>query len=142
MPDRIQLRRVKGWQKPPNTVSVARGPGRIWGNPWKVGNPGIVEPPPYPGLAPCEWTMGRALDAAEAVSLFRAWMDGYALPAAGSPWRDSMPRKGQRLVWDAFAARRATMYERLHNLRGKNLACWCPPDSPCHADVLMEIANG
>lgn len=27
-------------------------------------------------------------------------------------------------------------------LRGKDLACWCPPDQPCHADVLLEIANG
>jgi hypothetical protein len=27
-------------------------------------------------------------------------------------------------------------------LRGKNLACWCPLDQPCHADVLLEIANG
>lgn len=25
-------------------------------------------------------------------------------------------------------------------LRGKNLACWCKP-GPCHADVLLEIAN-
>jgi len=27
-------------------------------------------------------------------------------------------------------------------LRGKNLACWCRIDQPCHADVLLEIANG
>ncbi|MBA4766106.1 MAG: DUF4326 domain-containing protein [Porphyrobacter sp.] len=27
-------------------------------------------------------------------------------------------------------------------LRGKNLACWCPLDGPCHADVLLNIANG
>lgn len=27
-------------------------------------------------------------------------------------------------------------------LRGKNLACWCRLDQPCHADVLLEIANG
>lgn len=27
-------------------------------------------------------------------------------------------------------------------LRGKNLACWCKPGDPCHADVLLEIANG
>lgn len=27
------------------------------------------------------------------------------------------------------------------NLRGKNLACWCKLGSPCHADVLLEIAN-
>jgi len=26
-------------------------------------------------------------------------------------------------------------------LRGKNLACWCPLNQPCHADVLLEIAN-
>ncbi len=29
----------------------------------------------------------------------------------------------------------------LHELRGKNLACWCPLDKPCHADVLLELAN-
>jgi uncharacterized protein DUF4326 len=27
-------------------------------------------------------------------------------------------------------------------LRGKNLACWCLLDQPCHADVLLEMANG
>lgn len=26
-------------------------------------------------------------------------------------------------------------------LAGKNLACWCAPGLPCHADVLLEIAN-
>jgi hypothetical protein len=26
-------------------------------------------------------------------------------------------------------------------LAGKDLACWCKPDEPCHADVLLEIAN-
>lgn len=26
-------------------------------------------------------------------------------------------------------------------LRGKNLACWCPLGEPCHADLLLEIAN-
>lgn len=29
----------------------------------------------------------------------------------------------------------------LPELRGKNLACWCPLDQPCHADVLLEVAN-
>lgn len=33
-----------------------------------------------------------------------------------------------------------TMRE-VHELRGKNLACWCALDQPCHADVLLEIAN-
>jgi len=26
-------------------------------------------------------------------------------------------------------------------LRGRDLACYCPLDGPCHADVLLEIAN-
>ena len=27
-----------------------------------------------------------------------------------------------------------------HELRGMNLICWCAP-LPCHADVLLELAN-
>ncbi len=27
------------------------------------------------------------------------------------------------------------------DLRGKNLMCWCPLNTPCHRDVLLEIAN-
>ena len=26
-------------------------------------------------------------------------------------------------------------------LRGRNLACWCKLGTPCHADVLLEVAN-
>lgn len=29
----------------------------------------------------------------------------------------------------------------LAGLRGKNLACFCALDQPCHADVLLELAN-
>ena len=31
--------------------------------------------------------------------------------------------------------------EIVSELRGKDLACWCKPGAPCHADVLLEIAN-
>lgn len=34
--------------------------------------------------------------------------------------------------------RRAVIAE----LAGKDLMCWCPLDQPCHADVLLELANG
>jgi len=30
----------------------------------------------------------------------------------------------------------------LEPLRGKDLACFCPPDQPCHADVLLKLAAG
>lgn len=26
-------------------------------------------------------------------------------------------------------------------LGGRSLACWCPPGAPCHADVLLDLAN-
>jgi hypothetical protein len=29
----------------------------------------------------------------------------------------------------------------LDDLRGHDLCCWCPLDSPCHGDVLLELAN-
>jgi len=29
----------------------------------------------------------------------------------------------------------------LFDLKGKNLSCWCKIGEPCHADVLLEIAN-
>jgi len=28
-----------------------------------------------------------------------------------------------------------------NELAGKNLACWCALDQPCHADVLLQLAN-
>lgn len=42
----------------------------------------------------------------------------------------------RRLVEDGAYRR-----QHLHKLRGKNLACFCPLDQPCHADVLLELAN-
>lgn len=33
------------------------------------------------------------------------------------------------------------VWSMLAPLRGKNLACFCPHDRPCHADTLLELAN-
>lgn len=41
---------------------------------------------------------------------------------------------------DDFRVVRVTVDDVKRELRGKNLACWCK-ESPCHADVLLEIAN-
>lgn len=30
--------------------------------------------------------------------------------------------------------------DHLHNLKGKDLVCWCAP-LPCHGDVLLRLAN-
>ncbi len=45
--------------------------------------------------------------------------------------------------WDRFDHVDVPSYPRaeIARLRGRDLACWCPLDQPCHADVLLEIAN-
>ena len=55
-------------------------------------------------------------DQAAAVQRYREWLDG----------RVSGPE----------------LPESFEELRGKNLACWCRPGTPCHGDVLLEKANG
>ena len=34
-----------------------------------------------------------------------------------------------------------TVEDVRRELRGRDLACYCPLDEACHADVLLEIAN-
>jgi hypothetical protein len=36
----------------------------------------------------------------------------------------------------------AGLADAVAKLRGHDLACWCPLNAPCHADVLLQIANG
>lgn len=48
--------------------------------------------------------------------------------------------QGAELV-DAQIATKDFISRNLSKLRGKNLACWCRLDKPCHADVLLEVAN-
>lgn len=40
-----------------------------------------------------------------------------------------------------IAYEKAAILSALPSLRGKDLACWCKPGEPCHADVLIELAN-
>ncbi|RVI83935.1 DUF4326 domain-containing protein [Sinorhizobium meliloti] len=41
----------------------------------------------------------------------------------------------------ALERTRRFVAENADELRGKNLACWCKQDAPCHADVLLQVAN-
>jgi hypothetical protein len=42
---------------------------------------------------------------------------------------------------DVFYLSESNVRAVQNDLAGKNLACWCPLDQPCHADVLLELAN-
>jgi hypothetical protein len=43
---------------------------------------------------------------------------------------------------NGMAKKHTWMYKHLHELKGKNLACFCSLDKPCHADILLKLANG
>lgn len=44
--------------------------------------------------------------------------------------------------FDEMQKARRHVVDHLHELRGKDLACWCRLDGkPCHGDVLLELAN-
>ena len=53
------------------------------------------------------------------------------------------PTQARQVCVDRFEDGMSDYYlERVKvHLAGKNLACWCPLDQPCHADVLLKIAN-
>jgi len=58
------------------------------------------------------------------------------------------PMTAARNRSDALAAFAGYLQRRLADepaflepLRGKNLACWCLLDEPCHADLLLKAAN-
>ena len=67
--------------------------------------------------------------------------------AKGHPWKDAAWSVLQYSFWidglDTFSEHPSppSRSEVQHALRGKNLACWCKPGQPWHADVLLEIAN-
>lgn len=46
-----------------------------------------------------------------------------------------------RLIFSEGGPTADALRKRLPELRGKDLACWCALDAPCHADVLLELAN-
>ena len=43
--------------------------------------------------------------------------------------------------WIQQPEQKLLLDEARHLLRGKNLACWCLPGEPCHADVLLRLVN-
>jgi hypothetical protein len=37
---------------------------------------------------------------------------------------------------------RVSAADARRELKGRDLACWCSLEGPCHADVLLKVANG
>lgn len=114
-PLRVTLKRTKGWRMPDNTVKVDRG--TKWGNPFAVGDlvTGI------PGLCRGAMEERTLATAEEAVLCFKLWLGGEVT---------------------LYNQRPPKVWEIQQKLRGKHLACWCKPGAACHAEVLLDLANG
>ncbi len=72
--------------------------------------------------------VGQDGDAAECVRRYRQFLMGAAVMPSTSAGRHR-------------ASGHPLMPRLRHDLRGKPLACWCALGAPCHADVLLELAN-
>lgn len=46
-----------------------------------------------------------------------------------------------RVMLEAHMKGNTYLARAVNELKGKNLACWCSLDMPCHADLLLEMAN-
>jgi len=115
-PQRIRLSRKKGF----NLHDVSR---RLNGleavnvaRPGPFGNPFVVGDIDTP-------------DAALAVEKFRRTVIGFE---SNGSWCRPVAHP------DSYIGK---IISDIEKLRGKNLACWCALDAPCHADVLLALAN-
>jgi len=118
-PQRLQRKRSKGWRMPEGAVYVGRP--TFWGNPYTAG----------PGVARMPWLPeGTVLTVEQTVACYADMVRGGGPNINGDRWLT--PRVGLAHL----------------ELRGHDLVCWCPLEDgqgnrvPCHADVLLAIANG
>lgn len=126
-PVRLQLKRSKGFRLQEASQAANGLPAMIvarptkWGNPWRVKIRGRFNngDPAWAGAHDQEcnypFSQTQAEAAARAVDCFD---------------------KGFR----AGILTRIRI-EEVTELSGNNLACWCAPSLPCHADVLLRLAN-
>ncbi len=116
-PQRMQVSRRAGFDLQATSRALNGLPAKLVTRPGRWGNPfAIDEVARRLGLE-------RAAAQAKAVELCEAWLRGELDPALSpgpAPGQDAIRRE----------------------LGGHNLACWCRPGTPCHADVLIELANG
>lgn len=165
MPERIQRRRTAGWHIPPNAVYVGR-PSK-WGNPFGYRQhtglarvPGACDPRAaweYEGRISADGARHdyhhpdgrvtvchiRYMTRAELVETFRLALLEEDTPAMQSAFPDGRGKWLGRWAGQHPNQRReyVTVEDVRRELAGKDLACWCPLNQPCHADVLLEVAN-
>lgn len=135
-PTRITLSRAKGWRKPEGAIIVARRPGGIWGNPWRIGTPGTLD------IAGARHISPLPIDATKAMQLFASLVYELTIDIDYLPPVEQFTPEDRQALRDAHYARYRLINANIDQLRGHDLCCWCKPGQPCHADVLLQLANG
>lgn len=72
---------------------------------------------------------------------FKVGVDGDAAECVRKFYKAMVPYDHHGRTLADYLLSVANIQAIQHDLRGKHLACWCPIGQPCHADVLLEIAN-
>lgn len=116
-PQRMQLSRRAGFNLQDASVALNGLPAKLITRPGRWGNPFTIDETAE------RYGLGHDAAQAKAVELCGQWLRGSIDPAL-SP--------GEPPSIETIRA----------ELAGHNLACWCKAGTPCHADVLIEIANG
>lgn len=121
-PVRLQLARSKGFNLQRHSVE-ANGLSAV----------NVARPSRY----------GNPVTEQDFLELQAIWKEMGRKPIKG-PWQQHAVRCFDAWLGGKFAdlGKPPTAAEIRRDLKGKNLACWCKPGDPCHADVLLEIANG
>ena len=158
-PKRIQRTRTKGWQMPEGAVYVGR-PTR-WGNPFvyhkhtglvrylpaqpedyeyegRISADGMTHPYYHPDGTVTDYRV-RYATREEIVDLYERTILNPDRGMLGA-----YPSNDGHLATFRAGGDLHTVTQTLirAELAGRDLACWCPLDQPCHADVLLRLANG
>jgi hypothetical protein len=93
-----------------------------------VGRPTVFGNPFRAGVNFCGPTIQCFYSPADLTKQYRLWATADTL---------------HPLFWDSgLITAHTALKVSLGRLAGLDLACWCPLGQPCHADVLLEMANG
>lgn len=125
-PHPLRHRRRKFTERlPPNTRDVSRA--SRFGNPFRIVRVGNTKEGPT-------WAIAYQVNDDSPDRVIR---DGLTREQAQAEAVE------QYREWLKHAARGIEVLAQARQmLRGKRLACYCPLDQPCHADVLAELVNG
>ena len=112
----MQVSRRAGFDLQKASRALNGLPAKLVTRPGKWGNPFSIDE------VAATYGLDRAAAQAKAVAMAGDWLSG-TLDKQLSP---GVPPAREEIRTE---------------LGGYNLACWCRPGTPCHADVLIELAN-